>query len=479
MKKYINIFVCISLFLSSCSSNFIDLQPTSTVTQDFYYRTDKDFQDALTGIYAPIRTSYNYFYIFGDIRGDDSWVQIAKTNSQTYSDQFTTMTTDTELGNFWQRSYQAIFRANMLLSRIEGVSESDIPNKARYIAEARFLRALCYFDMVRVFGPVPAVTTVLTVPESYRVPRSPVEDIYNNIIIPDFKAAESLPVSYSGADIGRPTQGAAKAMLGKIYLTIGDFPNAESKLLEITTMGYDLETDYESIFDPANKRHKGYIFDIEYAGGVSAGSRLTNAFMPNFPTMANFFGVRGTCDEWNNPTQALINLFEPDDIRKEISVGIYGGFYNADNVFVSIPSNTNQTYTKKYITSIPAANDSPVNWKVVRYADVLLMLAEALNENGKTALAIPHLNRVRARAQVSEYPLNMNQTATRAAIEKERRLELCFEGHRWFDLVRTGKAYETMKGEGMQPYMTVFPIPLSQVQLINNPAILPQNPGYH
>ena len=481
MKKSINIFVCISLFFvfSSCSADFIDLLPTSTVTQDRIYQTDNDFRDAITAIHVPIRNQYNFFYIFGDIRGDDSWIQVPKSNSQTFSDQFTMHSGDGEIANAWQRYYQAIFRANNLLERIADVSEADVPNKNRFIAETRFLRALCYFDLVRIFGPVPAVTSVLSIEESYNTPRAPVDYIYRNIIIPDLIAAEALPISYTGADIGRPTRGAARALLGRVYLTMGDFQNAEAKLMEVVNMGiYDLVEDFESIFDPNNKRNREYIFDIEYASGVGAGSRLTNAFFPNFLAMAQFYGVPGTGDEWNNPTQALIDLFEPHDLRKNISVGTPGGFYDGTGTWRPIPAITNQVYTMKFLTRIPAANDSPVNWKHIRYADVLLMLAEAMNENGRTAQAIPYLNRIRARAGVSEYSLTMSQAETRAAIEKERRLELCFEGHRWFDLVRTGRAYEVMKPYGMEEHMTVFPLPLRQVLLINNPDVFPQNRGY-
>ena len=478
MKKYINIFVCISLFFSSCSSDFIDILPIATVTQNRYYQTDKDFADALTGIYVPLRARYNNFYIFADLRADDSWQQIAKADDQTYSDQFTMNSNNGQLSSAWTDYYQSIFRANNLLIKIDPLNESDVPNKNRYVAEARFLRALCYFDLVRIFGPVPAVTTVLSVSEAYQTPRAPVDDIYN-IIIEDLRAAEILPASYTGDDIGRPTSGAAKALLGRVYLTKGDFVNAENKLLEVTNMGYTLVDDFESIFNPANKHHKEYIFDYEYESGVNAGSSLTNLMSPNSAAFQAFYGVLGTGNERNGPTQALIDLFEPHDLRKDISIGIYGGFIDATGEFVALPSTTNQTYTKKYLTRIQAANDSPVNWRIIRYADVLLMLAESMNENGKTAQAIPFVNDVRRRAGVDEYPTTMNQSDARAAIDKERRLELCFEGVRWFDIVRTGQAYEIMKDFGMAPYMTVFPIPLNQVQLVNDPSIMPQNAGYN
>ena len=134
-------------------------------------------------------------------------------------------------------------------------------------------------------------------------------------------------------------------------------------------------------------------------------------------------------------------------------------------------------YTKKYLTRTTTNNDSPANWKVIRYADVILMYAEALNENGKTTEALTWLNMIRERAGVSAYS-GLSQAETREAIYLERRLELSFEGHRWFDLVRYGRAYETMAWKGMRPYMTVFPIPWNQMQIVNDPSILWQNEGY-
>lgn len=480
MKKSTYILICAFLTLLSCSQDFIHLMPTSTVTVEYYYKTDKDFLDALTGAYAPIRNQYRNFYIFGDIRADDSWVEIAKNNDQSYADRFTLNSGTGLMNSTWQNYYQAIFRVNTLLEKIESIDVSSIPNRNRYIAEASFIRAFAYFDLVRIFGDVPAITKSISVLEAYQTPRTLATTIYNDIIIPDLLIAESaLLANYSGNDIGRPTAGAAKALLGRVYLTMMDFQKAESKLMEVTSMNYKLVDDYNALFDYANKHHSEYIFNIEYADGTAEGSPFTNAFMPNFTAMTDFFGISGYGDEWNSPTRGLYDLFTNDDLRKEISVGIYGGFFDETGTWKPIPTNTSQTYTKKYITRNPVRNGSQADWKVIRYADVLLMLAESMNENNKTAQAIPYLNEVRKRAGVDEYPTTMNQSEARDAIEKERRLELCFEGLRWFDLVRTGKAFEVMKDQGMTEYMTVFPIPLSQVQLINDLAILPQNPGYN
>jgi tetratricopeptide (TPR) repeat protein len=380
----------------------------------------------------------------------------------------------------WQNYYQAIFRINTIIEKLNGADVAVVKNKDRYIAEAKFLRALSYFDLVRIFGAVPMITSPVTIGEGYKIGRESVDNIYNKVIIPDVLGAESgLPLKFTGSDVGRPTKGAAKALLGRVYLTLKDFAKAEIKLQEVTTMGYALLPNYNDLFDYSkDEHHSEYIYDIEYEQGMGEGSRLTNAFAPNSQPFTTFFGIGGNGDEQNSPTQALINLFDPKDKRRDITVGVTGGFYNRDSVLVKLPTNTNQTYTKKYITPVPVINDSRANWKVIRYADVLLMLAEALNENGKTTEALTYLNQVRARAGLTGYS-NLTKDATRANIYLERRLELSFEGVRWFDLVRTGQAYATLQKDGMLPYMTVFPIPLSQIQLINNPTIFPQNEGYN
>jgi tetratricopeptide (TPR) repeat protein len=479
MKKIIAIALTLFVMMS-CSEDFIDLNPISSVSVDILYKTDKDFKDALTAIYNTYQTQYQTFYIFADIRGDDAQQEIYKTNSQSYSDAFVTTSSDGLMNSTWQNYYRIIYRANTILTKIEGLDATVVTNKDRYVAEAKFLRALAYFDLVRIFGNVPSVTKPMSIEEGYKAARENVSTIYNDLIIPDLLAAEAiLPASYASTDVGRPTKGAARAILGRVYMTMRDFAKAEAKLQEVTTMGYGLLPNYRDLFTYSSEHHSEYIYDIEYEEGMGEGSSFTNRFLPNSSTMAKFYGVVGNGDEQNSPTDILVNLFAAGDLRRDITIGFRGGYYGAGGAFITLPANTNQTYTMKYLLPEPAASDSKANWKVIRYADVLLMYAEALNENGKTAEAIPYLNQIRTRAGVATYPLNLTQAATRDAIALERRLELSFEGVRWFDLLRTGKALETMQSRGMQPYMTVFPLPLSQVQLINDPAVFPQNEGYN
>lgn len=481
MKNIIYFTVFIPVLLVSCKKNFIEIKPESTVTVDALYKTDKDFQDAVIGVYNQFQIQYKNFWIFGDLRSDDSQQEIFSNISLLTVDNFTLSNNANLIKDTWTNYYKIINRANNILAQIENADSAIVINKKRDIGETRFLRALAYFDLVRIFGDVPSVTKPISLEEAYKLARVPVKEIYDQVIIPDLLVAENdLPSKYTGKDVGRATEGAAKSILGKVYLTIHDFVKAEAKLQEVTNMGYALVRNFNDLFDYSKDEHNTeYIFDIEYEEGMNQGSNFTNDFLPISIPMAAYYNIKGSLGEENSPTQSLRDAFDAqgNDLRKLITVGIKGGFIDGNGNFIPLLPNTSQSYTMKYITSVPSGGDSKANWKVIRYADVLLMYAEALNENNKTEEALGYLNQVRTRAGVTTYS-NLSKDETREKIYTERRLELAFEGQRWFDLVRTGRAYDVMKPYGMMPYMTVFPIPLSQIQIVNDKTILDQNPGY-
>jgi starch-binding outer membrane protein, SusD/RagB family len=480
MNKYKFLSIIIIFFIAvSCKKAFLERAPISTVSVDVLYKTDKDFQDAVTGTYSALMVQYQNFWMFGDLRSDDSKHEIPSNVNAFSMDNFTIGSDNSLLKDTWRNYYQVINRANTVLDRIKKADISVVKNKAQYIGEAKFLRALAYFDLIRIFGDVPMITTEVQIEEAYKIGREKLDTIYDEVIIKDLLDAENnLPLKYGAADIGRATKGAAKSLLGKVYLTRKDFVKAEAKLQEVTTMGYALLSKFSDLFDyTKNEHHSEYIFDIEYEEGMGLGSNFTNTFIPNSVQMAAYYKVSGGRGESNSVGDSLFTLYTPQDTRKDITIAIKGGWIDGNGVFVPLLPTTSQSYTKKYLTPVATGNDSRANWKVIRYADVLLMYAEALNENGKTTEALVQLNKIRSRAGVPTYS-NLSQSDTREKIYLERRLELAFEGHRWFDLLRTGRALKVMQPYGMQPYMTVFPIPISQIQLINDASIFPQNPGY-
>lgn len=480
MKKIFLLLIG-SVLTSSCRKEFIELLPTSTVSVDVVYKTDKDFQDAITAAYNTLQTQYQTFWKFGDLPGEDIAEEIPNQTENVAIDQFNANSRLAIIGSSWQNYYRMIYRANILLAKIESADPAVVTNKNRHIGEAKFLRALAYFDLVRIFGDVPLVTAPITPEETYKAGRQSVAKIYDEVIIKDLLDAESkLPVKYTGVDVGRPTKGAATALLGRVYLTRKDFANAETKLLQVTTMGYALLPNYRDLFDYSkNEHHSEYIFDVEYEEGIAEGSVFPLQFFPFAKVIMDYYGFSsGTPGNSASPTEILYKAFDPGDPRRAVTVN-YG--ITVNGTFIPIPSQSVQaskSFTTKYIAPSAIPSDSKANWKVIRYADALLMLAEALNENGKTTQALTYLNQVRQRVGLAAYT-GLTKDDAREKIYLERRFELTLEGHRWFDLVRTGRAYATLQKLGMKENMTVFPLPLTQIQIINDPAILPQNPGYN
>jgi tetratricopeptide (TPR) repeat protein len=477
MKHLLYTAALASILTMSCKKTFIDLPPVSTVSTASLYKTDKDFSDAVTGVYSLLRDQYQTFWQF-DLPSDDARHQWPSEDVLLRLDNYTYQTNEDFFLTTWGNYYGMIFRANAILEKIAAADKTIVPNMDQYMAEAKFLRAFAYFDLVRIFGDVPMVTKVINDEEAMKTPREKVETIYNEVIIKDLLDAQaSLQAGYTGADVGRATKGAAAALLGKAYLTKKDFANAETKLKEVTTMGYDLLPNYNDLFDyTKDEHHREYIFDVEYQSGIQQGSVFTNQFFPRDQNAQNFFQVFGGTGDTNTPSDGSFLLFEAGDLRKDVSVA--RGFTDGNGNYVPLDGSVGaKSFTKKFITPVALGGDSKVNWKVIRYADVLLMLAEALNENNKTTDALTWLNKVRDRADVDDYS-GLSKDDTREKIYLERRLELSFEGHRWFDLVRTGRAYQTLQTLGMKEHMTLFPIPLSQIQIVNDKNILYQNPGY-
>lgn len=491
MKKLIYfIAVLIITGISSCKKEFIQLISESTVSVNLLYKTDKDFQDAVIGIYNGFRAPYLNYWRFGDLRGDDTRFGLVSGLEDIRINDFISDVSDPVLISTWRNYYIIITRANMVINSIENTDPAVIINKDRHKAEAEFLRALAYFDMVKIFGDVPLIIKNISVAEAYKIPREKVRTIYDEIIIKDLQDAETkLPKTYTGADIGRATSGAAKSLLAKVYLTLKEFPNAEAKLQEVTTMGYSLLTNYNDLWDYAkNKHHTEYIFNIEYAQGQgSLGSNFTGQFSLDFQAGGGPL-VAEEVRRWNipsgtggdsgipNPTIFDAYSISPGDKRQYVSAT--RGIIGADGVLIPIAPTGVPALTLKYMSVlIGSASDCNADWKVIRYADVLLMYAEALNENGKTIDALTNLNLIRVRAGVPTYT-GLSQSDIREKIYLERRLEFYMEGQRWFDLVRTGRALTVMAPFGMKDYMTVFPIPQTQIDIIGDPAILSQNPGY-
>jgi hypothetical protein len=480
MKRNYLYITFLSLVFTSCKDEFLALSPISQASTATFYRTGSDLLNALNGAYGALQSGgqYGQYYVVSEIPSDDTRpVLSGSVTDQDEFDKFYMRTTNPFVATRWSDGYRGIYRCNAIIDRSAGVTMNE-DQKKRIVGEAKFLRALMYFNLVRVFGDVPLVVKEVIDPqEGYDYGRTPVAEVYAQIIQDLTDAEGALGVSYTGADLGRATRGAAKSLLGKVYLTQRKYAEAAAKLKEVIDAGtYDLLPSYASVFQASAKNHRESIFDVQYKkGSIGEGSGFANSYAPeNSGNAVIQFGGGGN----NQPTADLIAAYEPGDLRREVSLAT--SYTNASGVRVDY------NFVRKYRDAPVINGDSEDNWPVLRYADVLLMYAEALNETGATAQALPFLNRVRQRAGLAAKTATDagTQAAMRLALEQERRIELAFEGHRWFDLVRTGRALPVLRAKataiGIQTNLTennlVFAIPQSQIDI--NPTKITQNPGY-
>jgi tetratricopeptide (TPR) repeat protein len=355
------------------------------------------------------------------------------------------------------------------------------------MGEAYFLRAHYYFILARYFGDVPLVTKPLSSDDDLFPARNPVSDIYD-LIISDLKNAITLlpqKSTYSQKDMGRASKGAAYGILAKVYLTLGNYQEAVNMATQVEGLGYSLNPNYADNFNIENENSQESIFEVQYAsdGGYSFWDNENQAswaspFMG--PRGANFVGGGYG---WNQPTQEFMNQYEDGDARKDITT-LYQGCPSFDGKdYESSYSYTGYNVRKFLVplSIVPSYDNSPLNFPVLRYADVLLMKAEALNELGQTSQAETYLNRIRNRAGLSNIQTGLSQNDFRDAVLKERRLELAFEGQRWFDLIRVENGqygldflHSIGKSNASQKHL-LFPVP--QIEIDRNPK-LTQNPGY-
>ncbi len=483
MKRRYILTLCAGMgFATSCQDKFLDLKPISEVSSTTFYKTASDLANALSGAYSALQLNgqYTELFIVAELPSDDTFPSLSgSVTDQDEFDKFYLRTTNPFLAARWNDGYRGIYRTNAVIDRSRTI-EMNGDLKARYVAEAQFLRALMYFNLVRVFGEVPLVEKeIQAAEEGYQYSRSPVADVYARIISDLTEAEGVLPVTYPAGEAGRATQGAAKALLGKVYLTLGRPADAAGKLREVMDLGvYDLLPSYADVFAPGNKNHKESVFAVQYKkGNLGEGNRLPNAFAPeNSGNAVIQFGGDGQ----NRPHNDLLAAYEPGDPRKDFSTAT--SYKNARGETVQY------NFVKKY-HDVPAVKyDNDNNYPVIRYADVLLMYAEALNQVAYVAdgEAFTALNRVRQRVGLPARTAAElgDQDAFRDAVLQERRVELAFEGHRWFDLVRTGRALPVLQAKatlfGIRGALTadnlLFPIPQSQIDI--NPTKIDQNKGY-
>jgi len=477
VKKYflfIRIIVISGIMICSaaCNKSFVtDIASPSQILESSYFSSKDNFKAALNGIYGSLRLRYNNHWKMAEVPSDNTLAAGSVTADTGPLDQFAWSPTDNNILSEWQGEYQTIAYCNNFLDQLDGFELGDSILKKQWIGEVRWVRALAYFNLVRYFGNVPLVLKkIKTEAEAYSYSRDTTSKVYTQIVTDLIAAEESLPTNYTtSSDAGRVTSGAAKALLGKVYLTQNRWDDAVNKLSELINLNtYSLLPTFNDVFSTTNEANAEIIFSVQYARGTAKeGSAFTQTFLPTTLPYLITLAPRGS----NQGTKNLFDAFETNDARKATCIQRYGSYY-----------------TRKFMDNPPSVNEGENNWIVLRYADVLLMYAEALEEQGTAASITQAIdlinNQIRKRAGLTPIPKNTTQANLRLAIEKERRVELCFEGHRWFDLVRTNRMVSVMKSQfaadnlpyTVIPERALFPIPFRELTINPN---LGQNPGYN
>ena len=438
MKK-IYIFLLGSLLLTTACTTDLDQAPPNLASSD----TLTDFDGVLNAAYFYQLGAVTPMAVMGEFRADNAFMfEAPYTEFDLFTQNLTTME-DQFFGPLYTALYKSILSANNVIEN---------STNATQVGEARFLRALAYFKLVLAFGDVTVnLDASPSLTDTSILVRQPKADVYNNVIIPDLNAA----ISALGTVIedGRASRYAAQGLLGKVYMHMGNTQSAETNLAAVVNgagaAGISLESNYADVFGAANEGNSEIIYSTQILSSIvdeySFASRFWNWFVgddskSDYPVdqdLVAAFAASGAAD-----TRRAVTLHA--DGRTAIKFPKDGGL------------------------------GSEHDWIELRLADVILLYAEALNENGNTAAALTQLNRIRSRAGLADSSAT-SQADVRQAIQDERRLELAFEGHRWFDLVRTNTVNAEM-GVTVSPNYHVFPIPTSEVRSTN--GVITQNAGY-
>jgi hypothetical protein len=497
MKRY-NIFliafVAGGLFLSSCSKDFLVVEPKGTALEENYYKTPEEAYNGLVAAYDPLGTECGATYSnkLGPLNSasDDCYAGGGSSSDVPAWQAWNNFTVDPSVGiqaDFWSRNFTGVYRANVLLSKLDGIP-MDESLKTRYKAECKFLRAYFYFDLVRLFKNVPLFTTLVSPADIFNVTQAKPEEVWAQIEKDLNEAIPDLPVAVPVEENGRVTKLAATALLGKVIL----YQNNESRMIEAanlfeqvnTSPNYELLSDFSQIFRADNKFNKESIFEIVHTSKAIAGWDAWPNFEGNVYTQ--MVGPRAFVGDiyepgWGfNPiTLDLVNVMKNDPR--------YGAtIYNVDSMIVKGSASSYEKgyqntgyFAKKFAPlqefyNLSGAGDPVINYPndviEIRLADTYLMEAEAIvRGGGDVSKAQSYLDKVRARVGLPSIPATLDN------IYKERRLELATEGHRFFDLVRTGQAATVLAFKGFTPNKNeILPIPLAE---LNNTKLV-QNPNY-
>lgn len=490
MKKNINLQSCIiaatmgtMLFTASCKKDFLNVPPQAEQPSVTFWKTQDDALKGVNAMYAQLRSWDNVAFnaIAIESTGSDEADKGSTPTDATFFnlfDQFTVTSTQGSLQGFWTGQYQNINLCNQVLDNVPNIP-MDAALKSRFLAEAKFIRAYSYFRLVRAYGSVPLRLNVPKDNTEYNIPQSDKAAVYAQIEKDLTEAAAVLPQSYAATDLGRATRGAALGMKAKVAMYQKKWSDVLTLTNQVMGLGYDLFPDFEKGFRVANENSVESIFEVQ-AELLQSNGDASNS---QYSQVQGVAGVMGW--GFNTPSAELAAAFETGDPRRDATILFRGETTpQGDLVPTTVP---NERYNQKsyvpFNTRVSGFNEgAQQNFRVLRFADILLMNAEAANELGTPSQALTSLNRVRKRARGTSTTLLpditvTDQTTLRNAIWKERQVELAMENDRYFDVIRQGRALQVFGPKGWKANKNeVWPIPQTEIDLSG--GLLKQNPGY-
>lgn len=476
--------LCVSLTFQSCKKSFLNVDPAGNVAATQFWKTEADATQAVNAMYANLHEWSNIAFapIAVESMGSDDVNKGSTAADASYMTNFRNFSVNSGEGqveSFWDGEYQTINFANQILDNVPGI-DMTATLKTRYLAEAKFIRAYAYFRLVRAFGDVPLRLHVPKQSE-FNIPRTPKAQVWAAIEADLTDAAGVLPTSYDATNVGRITKGAALALHAKVAMYQKKWADVVDYTNQVMGLGYSLFPDYEQQFRTTHENNSESIFEIQCA------------IVPNNPDASNsqysqvqgVDGVTGGGWGFNVPSADLAAAYEAGDTRRDGTI-LFRGETTPEGDVIPTGGNSPMYNQKSYVPYslfVSGYNEgAQQNIRVIRYADVLLMNAEANNELGNPGAALPSLELVRARARggnpaVLPEVTTTDQVELRAAIYKERRVELALEFDRYFDVIRQGRAKAVFGVRGWKEGKNeVWPIPQNEIDLSG--GVLTQNPGY-
>jgi hypothetical protein len=484
-QKWIAITLLFSIvILSSCKKSFLDVDPQGQQPATQFWKSEGDATKAVNAIYANLRTWENVAFpalVIESIGSDEADKGSTPTDATFFNlyDLHTVTSTEGSLQSFWTGQYQNINLCNQVLTNVPGI-EMDATLKARYLAEAKFVRAYSYFRLVRAYGDVPLRLTIPADATEYNIPRTDKATVYAQIEQDLTDAAAVLPNSYGSTDLGRATKGSALGLHAKVALYQKKWADVLTYSNQVIGLGYNLVSDFEQEFRTTNENSSESIFEVQ-AELVTGNGPASNS---QYSQVQGVSGVTGGGWGFNVPSAELAAAFEPGDPRRDGTIIFRGEITPERDTIPTTPPNPmyNQKSYVPFNLYVSGFNEgAQQNIRVLRFSDVLLMNAEAANETGDATLALTSLNKVRSRARGSLTGILPNvtttdQTALRLAIYKERQVELAMESDRYFDVIRQGRGLEVFGPKGWKERNVVWPVPQTEIDLSG--GLLTQNPGY-